>query len=71
LTHNFSFGIFNPPKSDFLSIEIVMLDGFVLGKGTKIITTNNGAKKIKQRGLEAKIGNIQEGWFYKGRPPKK
>ena len=51
--------------------QIVMLDGVVLGKGTQIITTNYGAKKVKQRGLEARVEDIQKGWFYKGRPAKK
>jgi N-acyl-D-aspartate/D-glutamate deacylase len=50
--------------------KIIMIDGVITGSGTTVITTARGKETVKQRGLVPYIVNLEEGWFYTGRPEK-
>jgi hypothetical protein len=50
--------------------KIIMIDGIITGNGTTIITTERGEKAVRQRGFVPYITNLEQGWFYAGRPEK-
>jgi hypothetical protein len=50
--------------------KIIMVDGVITGSGTTVITTGRGKKAVGRRGFEPYIADIEQGWFYTGRPEK-
>jgi len=55
----------NKPYMSISNGKIVMVDGYVCGSGTKIVTTKQGEKAVREYGLEPLVVDLAESGFYK------
>lgn len=55
-------------QKPFMSLsngKVVMYNGYVSGKGGRIITTSQGQKYVKEKGLEPLVVSLADSGFYK------
>lgn len=55
------------PLMSFVQGEPVMVDGVVIQRAPRIITTSRGVKSLRDKGFEVYVTDLAESWFYQGR----
>ncbi len=54
----------NKPIVSIASGKVIMYDGYVIGKGTTAITTERGAKRVEEYGLDSYIVDLNDSLLY-------